>query len=252
MKFFLKLIYLLVPPIVFKVFKKKTYQYKLKFNTYKEAKKASGTYFDLNSIKKFFGPEDVQVTGRFNLVALLTLSLNKKNIQILDYGGGANPVYSYIENSTNIKTLTSVIEPKAFNKIMKTKVPNKYKNYIKYYNSIEDLSQKYFDIVCFNSSIQYLEEYKNLIKDLIKYKPKYFLITRTNFHEGKKNYIVLESGIKGSLHPYIIFSFSNLVNFMKEKKYKLIFSNKYNVNRYKHKTIDSNKFFHRDLIFKKI
>ena len=252
MKFFLKLIYLLIPPILFKIFKRKTYQYKFKFKTYREAKKVSRIYFDQNSIKKFFGPQDVQVTGRFNLVALLTLSLNKKYIQILDYGGGANPVYSYIENSTNIKTFTSVIETKAFNKIMKKKVPSKYKKFIKYYNSIADLRERHFDIVCFNSSIQYVEEYKNVIKNLIKYNPRYFLITRTNFHMGKKNYVVLETGISGSLHPYIIFSFSNLVNFMKEKKYKLVFSNKYNVNIYKHKTIDSNTFFHKDLIFKKI
>ena len=251
MGYFKKFFLLFIPPIITKLFKSKNYQYISKFKTYKSALSASDLYFDKNATAKFLGPNDVESTGRFNLISLLILSLNKRKIEVLDYGGGANPVYSYIENATNQKIKTYVIEPENFCKIIKKKIPQKYKKYIIYLSSIKKLNVKSLDIVCFNSSLQYLENYDSLIKDLIKFKPSFILITRTNFHSGKQNYFTLECGIKGSLHPYIFFSFRQLVNFMKSNRYNLVFSNKYNINKYKHESIDGKTFFHKDIIFKK-
>ena len=67
---------------------------------------------------------------------------------------------------------------------------------------------------------------------------------------GKKNYYTLECAIKGRLHPYIFFSYYQLIKLLKSKKYNLVFSNKYNINKYKHDTIDGKTFFHKDLLFK--
>ncbi len=67
----------------------------------------------------------------------------------------------------------------------------------------------------------------------------------------KKNYFTLECGIKVILHPYIFFSFPKLDKFMKLNRYNLVFSNKYNINRYKHEYIDGKTFFHKDVIFQK-
>ena len=98
---------LFCPPIITNLFKVKTYNYTEKFTSYKEAQKFSKIYYDKNLTEKFFTPEYVEVSGRFNILPILVLSL-KKNIKILDYGGGANPAYSYIENSTKIKTKTII------------------------------------------------------------------------------------------------------------------------------------------------
>ena len=114
MRYIKKFFLLLLPSIIKKLFKLKDYQYISKFETYKEAKEVSNIYFDKKATEKFFGPKDVKVSVRFNLISLLVLTLNKKRVNILDYGGGANPVYSYIEKSTNIRTNTYVIETKNF------------------------------------------------------------------------------------------------------------------------------------------
>ena len=246
-----KIFPLIVPPIFIKLLRLNQYQYISKFSTYEAALNVSNIYNDEKATKKFLGPENVEVSGRFNLIPLLVLSLNKKKIRILDYGGGSNPVYSYIKNSTSKKVKTYVIEPRVFCKIIKDKIPKKHKKYVYYASSIEKLNINSFDIICFNSSIQYLDKYENLIKKLTKFKPMYFLITRTNFHMGKKNYYSLECGIKDSLHPYIFFSITRFVKFMKLNGYNLIFSNKYNINKYKHKNIDGKTFFHKDIIFKR-
>ena len=128
MGYFKKFFLLFVPPIITKLFKSKNYQYISKFKTYKSALSASDLYFDKKATAKFLGPNDVESTGRFNLISLLILSLNKKNIEVLDYGGGANPVYSYIENATNQKIKTYIIEPENFCKIIKKKYLKNIKN----------------------------------------------------------------------------------------------------------------------------
>ncbi len=246
-KFFL----LFIPPIFVRLLNPKKNQYVSKFDTYTAAQSKSDVYFDKKATEKFLGPNDVEISGRFNIIPLLVLSLNKKKIEILDYGGGSNPVFSYIEKATNKKIKTYVVEPESFCRIILKKIPKKYKKYVNYISSLKKLKTKSLDIVCFNSSIQYLENYKSIIKKLVKLRPKYILITRTNFHYGKKNYFTLECGIKGSLHPYTFFSFSDFVKFMKYNRYNLVFSNKYNINKYRHEYIDGKTFFHKDIIFEK-
>ena len=85
----------------------------------------------------------MEVSGRFNILPILVLSLKKRNIKILDYGGGANPAYSYIENSTKIKTKTCVIEQENFCRIIKNKVPKNLKQEVLKINS----NQKYDQLV---------------------------------------------------------------------------------------------------------
>ena len=121
-----KFLKLLCPPLIINLFRDKPYHYSGKFISYKEAQRVSKTYNDKNSTKKFFTPKDVEVSGRFNILPILVLSYKKRNIKILDYGGGANPAYSYIENSTKIKTQTYVIEQENFCKKIVNKIPKRF------------------------------------------------------------------------------------------------------------------------------
>ena len=243
---------LVCPPIILNLFRREGYHYSGKYTTYKEAQKFSKTYNDKNSMKKFFTPEDVEVSGRFNILPILVLSYKKGNITILDYGGGANPAYSYIENSTKIETQTYVIEQENFCKKIIKKIPNRFKNRVLYYRSLNQLGTLDLDIACFNSSIQYLENYKEILDNIIKLNPLYILITRTNFHNGEENYYALEHYPVGSSHPYIFFSYRRFTELLESNNYNLVFSNKYNVNKYKHKSIDGSTFYHRDMLFKYI
>ncbi len=246
-KIFLKQV---LPPFIINVFRKEGYHYSGKFNSYQDAQKVSKRYYDKNSTKKFFAPEDVEVSGRFNILPILLLSIEKELIKILDYGGGANPIYSYIENSTKIKTQTFVVEQEDFCRKIKNKIPNRYKDSVKYFSSLDQLKNIDFDIICFNSSIQYLDEYKEILDEIIKLDPSYILITKTNFQMEEENYFTLEHYPPGNSHPYIFFSYQRFIEFLESRKFSLVFSNKYNVNRYKHATIDGNSFCHRDLLFK--
>ena len=192
-----KFIKLICPPIITQYIKEDGYHYSGKFRSYKQAQKFSGKYNDENSTSKFLTPKDVQATGRFNILPILVLSINKPNINILDYGGGANPVYSYIKNSTNKETHTFVIEQEKFCKKIKNKIPKEYEKRVKYISSLDHLGKNNFDIICFNSSIQYLEDYKQKLNKIFKLNPLYVLITKTNFHMGEENYFYFRTFSSG-------------------------------------------------------
>tara|TARA_B100000767_G_C19773217_1_gene541217 strand:+ start:4124 stop:4858 length:735 start_codon:yes stop_codon:yes gene_type:complete len=239
--------------LIFKFFRYlkyfKKYQYTDKYVTYKEALDNSNEYFDPDKNINFISPENIDKWERVGLLPTIIPILAKKKLMVLDYGGGNNPIFSYIKATSNISVETNIIETKKYCDIINKKIPKKYKKFVKYFSSIDQIKRKKIDIVCFNSSIQYIENYKEEITKLIKFNPKYILVTRSTFQNEKEDYFTLETIIKGKFHPYIFFSYSKFIKFLNEKKYKLIFSNKYNQNRYQHKSIKGVNFFHIDLLF---
>ncbi len=231
------------------------YQYFKKFKTYDEALKVSNEYIDQyyegNKKLDLILPENVPEWERTSILPIITPFIKKKTV-ILDYGGGHRPIFSEIKKSTDLFIKTIVIERENYCSYIKKKIPIKYKKYLRYYPSLNSIKKKNkIDVVCFNSSIQYLKEYKYLIKKCKKFNPKYILITRSNFHNEKKDFFSLETIVKNHYHPHIFFSYKSFLNFMKKMKYKLIFKNEYNRNRYQHELISGKRFCHMDLIFSK-
>ncbi len=236
-----------------RIFKKKSYNYTKRFKSYdlvEKHLKNFDIYFDKRFINEFSGPEKVEALERFYATSLIVTLWKKKKMNILDVGGGNNPIFSYIKKSTGISTNCVILETDKFIKSIKKKIPSKYKKNISYISNLNQLKKK-IDLVCFISSIQYFKDYKKIIINLKKNNPEYFIITRTFFHNNNKNFYSIEHGIPGSLHPYIFFSFSDLKAFFNKNGYTLIFQNSYNSNIFSHDSIKSNKFSHRDLVFKK-
>lgn len=246
-----KILTLILPPILYKIFYKKTYQYRGRYNNYLLAQKAPAAnkiYEDNFCNSKFNFPNEVVVTDRFAITATLCGMLHKSKINVLDYGGGYNSVFSYIKQSTNKVVNCFILESDIFFQNFENRIPKKFKKYIKYISSLNEIN-KNLDLITFNSSLQYIYNYEVILKKIFLLKSPYIVITRTNFHNEKKNYFSIETGIKGSQHPYIFFSLEKLKKFFLKNKYKLIFNNKYNIGRYKHIDMKHDSYFHKDLIF---
>ena len=236
-----------------RIFKKKTYNYTKKFKSYELAEKfleTKKTYFDKRFVNKFYSPGKVESLERFYASSVISALWKKKILNILDIGGGNNPISSYIEKSTGKSNYCYVLETKRFAEIIQKKVPVKYKKKVRYIYNLNQIKKK-IDMVCFISSIQYFKNYKKIILELKKYKPEYFIITRTFFQKKNSNFYSIEHCIPGSLHPYIFFSFSKFHKFFNKNGYDLIFQNSYNSNIFTHDSIDSKKFAHKDLVFKR-
>ncbi len=236
---------------LFKFLKKRpSTDYGKKFSSFKEAKRFStdgGTYFD-KRFTKFEGPNDVDLVDRFYIASILPSLLNVKKISILDMGGGPNPIYSYIKKSTNVSTKCYVLDTLKLVKILKYKVPKQYKDDVRYITHLSEIKSKKLDIIYFNSSMQYLENYESLIKNISRFKPLYILIGYTPMHSSNKNYYSVQYGVPGSVHPIIFFSMSKLKKLMNNMKYKNIYENKYNNII---KNTDFNNCYYADLLFKK-
>lgn len=117
-----KILSLILPPILYKIFYNQTYQYKGKYNTYLLAKQSSPqikVYSDKFCDSRFNFPYQVVVTDRFAVIATLCSMLDKLKINVLDYGGGYNSVFSYIKQSTNKIVNCFVLESDIFFKNLK-------------------------------------------------------------------------------------------------------------------------------------
>tara|TARA_Y100000996_G_scaffold361967_1_gene305085 strand:- start:362 stop:1087 length:726 start_codon:yes stop_codon:yes gene_type:complete len=224
--------------------------YGKKFTSFKDAKRFSangGIYFD-KRFTKFEGPKNVDLVDRFYVASILPSLLNIKKISILDMGGGPNPIYSYIKKSTNVSTKCYVLDTPKLVKILKHKVPKQFRSDVRYITHLSEIKLKKLDIVYFNSSMQYLENYQGLIKKISRFKPSYILIGYTPMHSSNKNYYSVQYGVPGSEHPIIFFSLKKLKKLMNNLKYKNIYENKYN-NIIKNS--DFNNCYYADLLFKK-
>ena len=223
------------------------------FSSYKKAKNYSnnvGVYFD-KRFTKFEGPNEVNIADRFYIASVLPSLFKKKKLNILDFGGGPNPIYSYIKKTTNISTKCYVIDTEKLVKIIEKKIPKKYKSDVKYISSIDKLKIKSFDIVYFNSSMQYLENYEYILKKISKFKPCYILISYTPMSLKNKNSYTVQYGVPGSIHPIIFFSSLKLKKLLLKLKYKMIYENKYMNIIKKNKNSDLNSFYYGDLLFSK-
>jgi putative methyltransferase (TIGR04325 family) len=254
MKIVIKILRLLTPPIFIKILSKYKFQYKGKYNSLSlckkmcmdglSGKKSRGVYFD-KQLTHLLLPDQVVVIDRFAITSVLAAMLKKK-LTILDVGGANQPIICHIKQTTNLDISCYVLETPQFIKNFAMNIPKNLK--IKYIDSINIINKK-IDIVVFNGAIQYLSDYKEFLKKIFYLKPKYIIITRTNFHNKLQNYYSIETGLIGSSHPYLFFSFPKLKSFFLRNNYQLIFDNKYNIGKYKHLNVKSDSYFHKDLIF---
>ena len=92
-------------------FKKRTFDYTKKFKSYEFAENyltINNIYFDKRHIRKIDEPNDVEAIERFYAPALIAALSSRKKINILDIGGGNNPIYSHIKKSTKIRQIVMI------------------------------------------------------------------------------------------------------------------------------------------------
>ena len=98
----------ILSPIITKIIKKKKiYAFKKKFKSIEDVKnigKKVSNYIndELENEKseEFLYPKNIEFHSKY-LIAPIVASLINDEISILEYGGGNNPIFSYIKNSTS-------------------------------------------------------------------------------------------------------------------------------------------------------
>jgi len=144
------------------------------------------------------------------------------NREVLDYGGSLGSRffsnYKFIKNN---KIKWNIVEQKNIAKYGKSFLQN---NYLSFYNDLEEcFLEKKINCVIFSGSLQYLDNYKEILKKTKQAKIKYIFLDNLPFSNHKRHKIFVQNihkKIYDSSYPIRIFS-KNL--FLKEVK-KLNFS----------------------------
>jgi putative methyltransferase (TIGR04325 family) len=232
----------------------KNYTFDKKFNTFKEflnfknSHKINQTELDKNLKKRLKINHKFEIINRFYVMPIFASCMQKKKINILEFGGSNNPIQEYIKKTTKKKISSTVIETKNFVENVNTiKIPDK----IKYLYSLKNINLKKFDICYFGSSIQYLPDCYELLTNLFSHKIKNIIITDTFFNKTNYDYFVLHDKEDRLLFPNRFFSYAKFINLFKKNAYVLQFKNKKDSRIYTHRTINNSEYFLCDLIFTK-
>ena len=222
----------------------------LKKNNSNISKYLNDTYDDKNTINY---KEKIKFNSidRNIILPLIISILSNKEIKILDVGGGNPPIYEFINGLTNKVIKSWIYERKEFVEKIKDVVPKNKENNVIYFHELDQIKQENIDIVYFGSSLQYLPNYKNLIKKMIlSFEPEYIIIADTVFNYSYEDYYVLQVNMKPSIFPNQFISYDKFIKFMNEQNYQCVF-NFNNPSFHVHKSIKKSDYNFKHIILKK-
>ncbi|WP_320667020.1 hypothetical protein [Prochlorococcus sp. MIT 1307] len=270
-KFFKKVASNLIPPGVFKLYQflasgKSRYTYKGIFNTFEEAKNASGQ--DSPYLNKDFDKaavdETYSVLSKLNLYGrsdqrkglllemILKLRYPHRKATILDYGGGNYPQYAYLSREIQDITNTIIIDRKDLIQLIRqdsrfSKLPAN----LKFLDLNEfEAAKLNIDIVYFGSTVQYISDLISNIGSLSQKGCQYVIICDSTFTEKDHDIYVLQQNEPPSVFPNKWHSRKDLIQNMNKIGYDLILENRRRHN-YKHDSIRPEDFFYQTFIFER-
>lgn len=213
-------------------------------------------YFEEKKRNSFIKNKDIIVRDRFALVPLFCSILKKNKVKFLEFGGGNNPIFLYIRKVTKKKLQCQVLEH-SFNIIS---VPAKFKSYISYISDLKKIRFNNLDFVYFGSSLQYFQNYEEILKMVFFHKVPYIFITGTFFSKFKDNKFVLQvnrpeskyKNHRNSKLMNIFFSLKKLDNFFLVNKYEKIYMNLKDEPKLNHNFFSKGDYFSGDLIYRRI
>ena len=219
-----------------------------KYETYQEAK-VNGKELQAKEEPILTKLSDLNLNHRFVIAPILVSAFDKDDINILEVGGGENPIINYIKKSSDKKIYSEVIETKNFCKNISSFFDKNKISDLKYLDNYKKINFDKFDIAYFGSSIQYMPDSDFFLDKIFSSKIKFILILDTFFNLGDKDYYVLH---KANKHPNKFFSYKNFHQKFLKKNFKCVFENKKTVLNYRHDSINISEYAIYDLIFKRI
>ena len=175
---------------------------------------------------------------------IFCLAINDIKIKnIIDYGSNESLV-SNLRNKINLKNKKFFIIDPFFIKKKKLKINNiDYK----IYKNTNELNKIYFDLLNFGSSLQYIENYVDIINN-IKFKTGSRILFTATPLNLKQFYRTKQSNQKNLTQN--VHNFNKLKNFLKKKKFFISFKSVMNINMAKLTSVKNDTFF-MNILFEK-
>tara|TARA_Y100001936_G_scaffold240911_1_gene276023 strand:- start:821 stop:1573 length:753 start_codon:yes stop_codon:yes gene_type:complete len=153
----------------------------------------------------------------------------KKNIRILDFGGGFGLGFYYLKQNIGFDKIDyTIVESK--------QIVGKFKNLNKKINYKTNLRKdEFFEIVNFCSVLQYIQDWRKFIINISKRKIKYIYLSDM-FVGNIKSFVSLQNYYKSKI-PHWFINFDELNNLLNSLDYILIQKKKMITKRLNKKTI---------------
>lgn len=157
--------------------------------------------------------------GPFMLLMNL-MSMNKDVVKILDFGGGTGLLYySCMCNAINPNKIEWLVcDNNKLAELGKKHINCDYSR-IKYVNDFKDAK---YDILLISSTLHYIENYIEVLRNLLRYTPNVVHLERLHAGSNTKNYISLQR--QGNLKiPVVNIELSDITSLLKDFGYKLVY-----------------------------
>jgi putative methyltransferase (TIGR04325 family) len=163
-----------------------------------------------------------QVDGQSAFLALIASVAVRRDqkLRIMDFGGGMGVGYFHLSRILAVPDSVeyTVVETPSICNVARLLFKND--RAIQFVTELP--SQSRFDIVYLNSSLQYVEDYQHLIRQLAKYEPNYFLFVRLSAGDIA-TYATAQLNVRGSRIPYWFLNIKEVVSIMDSLGYSLAF-----------------------------
>jgi putative methyltransferase (TIGR04325 family) len=229
------------------IYQNRFYSRKEAFSHSKSPRDYGSKAYDSRAIKKLKFKERY-TQGRNMIVPLVLSILNKDRCVILDIGGGVNAVFSHLNSTQKQQYQCFVLERTEVVSNLNSKIPIKNKNNLQYVDSADDI--KMIDVAYFGSSIQYIENYKTLLKQISKLTPEFIIFSESIFTAEDEDYFVLQVNMFPDVFPNRFISENKLINLMRGLNYQCTY-NRAVAGDFSHASIDRNSYDCKTLVFKR-
>ncbi len=152
------------------------------------------------------------------LPLIISLQKNKREVCVLDYGGGMGTSYIDCIRSIDVSNIKYYVYDLKESIGLGKKIFPQGSN-IKFVNNIKSIEN--VDIIYLGSLLQYIADYKKLLNELINKSPKYIFIT-DNFM-GKIRYATAQTNMKGRRMAYWIFELKEIIQLFGAHDFNLIY-----------------------------
>jgi putative methyltransferase (TIGR04325 family) len=152
------------------------------------------------------------------LPLIISLQKNKREVCVLDYGGGMGTSYIDCIRSIDVSNIKYYVYDLKESIGLGKKIFPQGSN-IKFVNNIKSIEN--VDIIYLGSLLQYIADYKKLLNELINKSPKYIFIT-DNFM-GNIRYATAQTNMKGRRLGNWIFELKEVIQVFRDNDFNLIY-----------------------------
>ena len=182
---------------------------------------------DLDKKKDIYSNNETKIpTNEFPYLSLILklIFYEKEKFRFLDFGA------QYIDNYFFLKNKNRNIEYYYHDLVENNKIVQEFVNFnnlenIEVLYRLEDICKKEYDFIYFGSVIQYVNEFKKLLQEILKKKPKYIYFSGLNIYQKNKNNFIIckQFNVFPQMNYCYFFKFDYLVDLICSKNYDLLY-----------------------------